>query len=337
MTPNFPLIITSIASQQNKILQHIAKQAKKYQVDVILIGDRKSPKNFYLDGINFYSIEQQKMLDFKLAKTLPENHYSRKNIGYLIAISKGYNVIVETDDDNIPYQLFWLQRSLKIKTEIIKNQGWINVYKYFTDKNVWPRGLPLEFVKQPIVNGVIKEIEAPIQQGLADLNPDVDAIYRFVGELPIEFKNRLPIALGQGSFSPFNSQNTTWFKKAYPLLYLPSFCSFRMTDIWRSFVAQRIAHEYNWYISFHQPSVFQERNEHNILKDFEQEIPGYLNNSKIMDSLLETELCSDEESIFENLMRSYKTLVQNGWIDEKELFLLENWIEDLIKLELYPK
>ena len=228
MRQNFPLIITSIAKPENKILQQIAAQAKKNHIEVILIGDRKSPKNFYLDGINFYSIEQQKILDFKLAKTLPENHYSRKNIGYLIAISKGYDVIVETDDDNIPYQHFWLQRSLKIKTEIIKNQGWINVYKYFTDKNVWPRGLPLEFVKQPIVNGVIKEVEAPIQQGLADLNPDVDAIYRFVGELPIEFRNRLPIALGRGSFSPFNSQNTTWFKQAFPLLYLPSFCSFRI-------------------------------------------------------------------------------------------------------------
>ena len=331
---NFSLVITSIASPQNKILQQIAHQAKKHQVEVILIGDRKSPNDFYLEGINFYSIQHQRQLDFKLAKNLPENHYSRKNIGYLVAISKSYDVIVETDDDNIPYPQFWQERNLQIEAEIVENQGWVNIYKYFTGTNIWPRGLPLEFVKQPVENGEIKEIEAPIQQGLANENPDVDAIYRFVGYLPIEFKKRLPIALGRSSFSPFNSQNTTWHKKAFPLLYLPSYCSFRMTDIWRSFVAQRITQEYNWLISFHSSTVYQERNEHNILKDFEQEIPGYLNNANIMDSLLETELCSDEEGIFENLMRSYKTLIKNGWIGNEELFLLENWIEDLMKLGL---
>lgn len=84
-------------------------------------------------------------------------------------------------------------------------------------------------------------VECPIQQGLADNNPDVDAIYRLILPFPTIFRKGRKVALGNNSWSPFNSQNTTWWKKAFPLLYLPSYCSFRMTDIWRSFVAQRIA------------------------------------------------------------------------------------------------
>ncbi len=334
---NFTLVITSIALAENKVLQLYSSEAKRRNVSLILIGDRKSPENFSLTGAEFYAIEQQKKLPFKLAKALPENHYARKNIGYLIAIQNGAEVIVETDDDNLPYESFWQPRKLTVENaRVIENKGWINIYSYFTDKKIWPRGFPLEYVNQPQAaeEDSINTIKAPIQQGLADENPDVDAVYRMTGDLPVKFEQKQPVALGRGSFSPFNSQNTTWFRQAFPLLYLPSYCSFRMTDIWRSFVASRIAQEYGWFILFHSSTVFQERNEHNLLRDFEQEIPGYLNNARIMEALLETDLCSDEQSIFENLMRLYETLVHGRWIEEKELHLLEAWIDDLIKLGL---
>ncbi|MHC4265647.1 MAG: STELLO glycosyltransferase family protein, partial [Planctomycetota bacterium] len=68
----------------------------------------------------------------------------------------------------------------------------------------------------------------------ADDNPDVDAVYRLTQRLPLTFRKDRRLALGNGSKCPFNSQNTTWFPDAYPLLYLPAYCSFRMTDIWRS-------------------------------------------------------------------------------------------------------
>ena len=137
----------------------------------------------------------------------------------------------------------------------------------------------------------LQKILAPIQQGLADLNPDVDAIYRLTQPLPVSFqKEPKRIALGHGSICPFNSQNTTWFREAFPLMYLPSYCSFRMTDIWRSFVAQRIAWTCGWNILFHEATVWQERNEHAIIKDFKDEISGYCNNREIMDRLMQLDL-----------------------------------------------
>ena len=54
-----------------------------------------------------------------------------------------------------------------------------------------------------------------------------------------------------------------------------------MTDIWRSFVAQRIAWANNWSILFHEPTVWQERNDHSLMRDFKDEVPGYLHNRRI--------------------------------------------------------
>ncbi len=111
-------------------------------------------------------------------------------------------------------------------------------------------------------------------------------------------------------------------------MYLPTWCSFRMTDIWRSFIAQRIAWANGWNILFHNATVYQERNVHNILKDFEDEIPGYLNNGMICEKLMTLELTSGISHIFENMKKCYIVFVENGLVDEKELVLLDYWLRD---------
>ena len=89
-----------------------------------------------------------------------------------------------------------------------------------------------------------------------------------------------------GAWCPFNSQNTTFFRKVFPLLYLPAHCSFRMTDIWRSFVAQRILHHLGHPVLFHEATVWQERNDHCLHRDFLDEVPGYQNNHAIREALI---------------------------------------------------
>ncbi len=325
------LVITSI-SAPNAAMKLFARESKKLGIEFIVIGDVKSPANFKLDGCRFYSIEEQEKLDFRLAKILPEKHYSRKNLGYLLAAHQ--DVIIETDDDNFPKEEFWIPRSKKIISNAIENNGWTNVYGYFSDEKIWPRGFPLELLSGIIINQGNPEVEhfCPIQQGLADENPDVDAIYRMSMKLPIIFKKRNPLALGDNSWCPFNSQNTTWFREAFPLLYLPSYCSFRMTDIWRSFIAQRIAWTCGWPILFHNATVWQERNEHSLLKDFEDEIPGYLNNSKICRLLKELELSKGINNIPENMIKCYKLLTEENLIGLEEMKLLETWLFDITRI-----
>jgi len=324
------LVVTSISSP-NAVLKSLAEGAIINNIPFYVIGDTKSPSNFELDGCNFYSIENQRKLPFEFAKICPEKHYTRKNIGYLLAIKEGANLIIETDDDNFPGDDFWKIRKRKHEVPISENHGWLNVYKYFTDKMIWPRGFALENLQEamPELSKMQKmEIVSPIQQGLADENPDVDAIYRLAFPLPISF-NKTRMAIGKGTWCPFNSQNTSWFKEAFPLMYLPSYCSFRMTDIWRSFVAQRIMWENNWHLLFHESTVWQDRNEHNLMKDFQDEIQGYLNNDKIIKSLESIELKNGTENLAENLLTCYNKLIEIEVIGKEEIQLLQAWLNDL--------
>jgi hypothetical protein len=324
------LIITSIANHNHPVLKRFAEEASMYGIPFIVIGDTKSPNGFNLAGCNFYSIERQQMLKFQLAKTLPVAHYARKNLGYLIAISQGAEIIIETDDDNLPINGFWDKRMKHINAHLLINKGWVNVYKYFTEAPIWPRGFALENIRDnpPSLEREVL-IDCPIQQGLANENPDVDAIYRLTCPLPIVFHKADPIALGNNSICPFNSQNTTWFKEAFPLLYLPSHCSFRMTDIWRSFVAQRIAWTCGWPVLFHQSTVWQERNDHNLMNDFRDEISGYNNNAQIIKSLKELDLKEGLANIPENMKLCYNRLIELGFLDKQEIILLDGWLKDI--------
>lgn len=329
------LIITSIANDKHPILNQFAKECKEHQIPFIVIGDTKSPADFKLEGCDYWSVEKQKALPFELAKITPTKHYSRKNLGYLIAIKNGATELVETDDDNIPRKEFWEPKTREVKSYQFENKGWVNVYHYFTEKMIWPRGFPLEELQNkqtPLSTLENKTAVCPIQQGLADENPDVDAVYRLTYPLPINFEIKERLALGKNSWSPFNSQNTHWFKEAFALMYLPSYCSFRMTDIWRSYVAQRIAWECNWSILYHESTVWQERNDHNLMKDFEDEISGYTNNLNICKELQSLELKKGTENIYHNLITCYQKLIDINVIGKDELVLLNAWINDLRKI-----
>jgi len=324
------LVITSIADDKHPILNSIANDAAKNDVPFIVVGDTKSPDKFDIKNCDFYSADRQMGLDFDLAKSLPFKHYARKNIGYLIAMSKGAETIIETDDDNIPLEGFWNNRSREVEAHLLNDQGWVNVYKYFTEKLIWPRGFALENIQKELVKiDTMQRVDCPIQQGLADENPDVDAIYRLTLPLPVTFNKSENIALGKDSICPFNSQNTTWFKEAFPLMYLPSYCSFRMTDIWRSFVAQRVAWTCGWPILFHNSTVRQERNDHNLMKDFRDEVSGYNNNEMICQSLKELDLKEGIENISQNMVLCYEKLISFELVGKEEIGLLNAWLKDV--------
>lgn len=324
------LIITSIAGSDHPVLKTYAEQSAVQNISFIVVGDLKTPETFSLAGCDYYSKERQDSLAFELVKNLPVNHYSRKNIGYLTAMSKGAEIIIETDDDNFPMESFWNERKVDFVLPMIQEKGWVNVYKYFSEQLIWPRGFSLEHLRDT-VPALEKEtsVHCPIQQGLVDNNPDVDAIFRLVMSLPFNFQQSSPVTLGKNTFCPFNSQNTTWFKEAFPLLYLPSFCSFRMTDIWRSFVAQRIAWTCGWSILFHSSTALQERNNHRLLQDFIDESPGFHNNDRIIQALQSLPLLEGKACIAQNMVLCYQELIRMNLVGSAEMPLLLAWLNDV--------
>jgi hypothetical protein len=325
------IVVTSI-NPPNRALREIARGSIAHGYRFLVIGDTKSPPTFELPGCTYYGIDAQLASGIPFASQCPTRHYARKNIGYLLAIQNGAPLVIETDDDNLPRSGFFAPRARRVTTPGTSGAGWVNVYRYFSTQVIWPRGLPLEMIRTdppPFDALPVASLDCPIQQGLADDNPDVDALYRLTQDLPQYFRRDRRVALGRGSLCPFNSQNTTWWPDAYPLLYLPAFCSFRMTDIWRSFVAQRIAWENDWSVLFHEPTVWQERNDHDLMRDFADEVPGYLQNTLIGKTLQALELAPGLPAIAENLRRCYQALAKLNVVGADELPLLDAWLESL--------
>jgi len=329
------VVVTSIAAP-NPVLRALAGGCRRHGWDFIVIGDAKSPPDFQLDGCRYFDLAAQRKLGLSLAEHCPTGHYARKNLGYLAAIRGGADRIVETDDDNHPLDGFWADRERRPLAATVEVQGWVNAYRLFSDQTVWPRGLPLDAVHDApprFEQLATTACDCPIQQELADDNPDVDAVYRLLMPLPINFMGGRAVALASGAWCPFNSQSTVWWRDAFPLLYLPAGCSFRMTDIWRSLIAQRVAWACGWRILFRSPTVRQARNPHDLMGDFTDEVPGYLHNRRIAETLGGLALASGAAAIPANLRRCYDALIELGLLPPGEHALLDAWLADLATVQ----
>lgn len=300
--------------------------------ELVVAGDRKTPADWAVPGVTFLSAADQEASGYRIARELPWNHYCRKMIGYLHAMRGGASVIVDTDDDNVPKSDWAFPHFdgdfLTTRAEL----GFVNLYKLYTDMRIWPRGFPLELLTSgaAVVNRD-ELISAParvgIWQGLADGDPDVDAIYRLTDNTPCFFDPGPPVVLEEGTLCPFNSQNTAFRRELFPLLYMPAHVTFRFTDILRGLVAQPIIWATNWRLGFTQATVIQDRNPHDYLKDFQSEIPCYLHVARVIDAV--KSVVTKDASVTDNLHRAYRELVRIGVVPEGELPLLEAWLADL--------
>ncbi len=302
---------------------------------VIVVGDLKSPEDYDLPGTRFIPVNEQRTLAWRSLAALPFNHYCRKMIGYLEAARSGAAIIFDTDDDNclIEGQAgdIW---SLACESELgpqIAGQAYVNVYRHFSTHAIWPRGLPLDLIKSaqstvPPVRARGDAAAIGVWQGLANGDPDVDAIYRLVYNEPCIFEAKQPVVLAAGLCCPFNSQNTAFRRELLPLMFLPAFVSFRYTDILRGLVAQPVMWAADFRLAFTAATVFQHRNAHDYLKDFQSEVPMYITGRQAFEIALET--ASPSRSIAGNLRAVYAALARRQIVDGREIDLLEHWLED---------
>ena len=334
---NSSLVITTINSP-NQNIRLFDKGCKKNKWNLIIIGDKKSPKNFKINYGKYFSYQKQLNLKFNFAKICPPNNYARKNIGYLVSMKNNSDFIIETDDDNAPKKNFFGKIRLTHEVEEIKNNTWVNIYDLFLKNKshkIWPRGIPLDeiFKNKIYINKNKKKKNFYLQQGVAENNPDVDAIFRLINEkINIKFKN-YKVSLGDAK-STFNSQNTIWHKSIYKLMYLPSTCTMRCTDIWRSLIALNILRFNNMEILIYGTTMYQNRNLHNLMHDFQLELPMYLN-SKHFNKILENIKIKKGTKFFDqNLIKIYKILIQKKFFDKKEMTYLKAWLKDCKNVDI---
>lgn len=303
---------------------------------LVVVGDRKTPVDWSCPPAVYLGPDASAGA---LAGALPWNHYSRKMLGYLHAMQLGADVIYDTDDDNVP-KPGWAIPSFEGGYECTPGDlGCVNLYASFTDQRIWPRGFPLSLIREgaaalPEADLTPQPARVGVWQQLADGEPDVDALYRLVDGRPCTFQSRAPIVLGAGTWCPFNTQSTAVRRELFPLLYLPSTVTFRFTDILRGLVAQPIMWAAGYRLGFTEATVVQDRNPHNLLADFADEVPMYLRGADVPD--LVSRAIGPDASVAENLARAYAALLEARIVEAAELPRLHAWLDELTLVSSRP-
>lgn len=305
---------------------------------LVVVGDKKSPPGYSVGPrVRFLSPNDQEELDFKITQHLPWNHFGRKNIGYMYAITKGAKVIYDTDDDNL----------LKLPMEDIlgltegvhplvdtEGEPVTNLYRLFSSKFSWPRGFPLDRVQPdgPAPDVSNSSAVPSVFQALADHDPDVDAIYRLTRPLPLNFDRteHSTVALPKGTFSPFNAQATMFKEDALWALLLPVTVHGRVSDIWRSYLVQRIMWDAGLTVAFTKATVKQCRNVHTYLADFDAEDHLYGRTGEMIRILMEWEPKS--RTMSGRLIEGTALLYEHAFLEFQDVELMDAWVDDLMML-----
>ena len=280
----------------------------------------------------FLTTGQQDAMFPYLSKTIPWNHFARKNIGYMYAIKHSATHIWDFDDDNINILPLRLAKTVDYKIPC-KHSAYhvINPYPYFNvnESYVWPRGFPLEEIRNratlPNLCDSNRSRQIAVIQSLANIQPDVDAIYRFTRDTPFSFeatpKTHPLFLVPRFSFAPFNAQATLWMTEGFRYMALPTTVTGRVSDIWRSYIAQYFFHRMSAYLAFAPPYVDQNRNPHDYRLDFKEELHLYQKSNELVRFL-----ASDKIHAFD-IQQLYIDLYERGFIEKEDIDFIQAWVQ----------
>lgn len=286
-TINYPELLIDYARDSISI-------KKKIDLSFYVAGDLKTPKKtiqlckfikkkfgipcFYLDP-KTQDVYLNKFLDLK--KYLSWNSVQRRNVAFLKAAEDQNKIIITIDDDNFLKSKNFVKKHIEnfsnVKHTIIKsNSGWFNVCDLLLEKNnnkFFHRGYPVS--KRYKTNNIkfIKKnnIKVGVNAGLWLGDPDIDAVTRLANKIvSTKYKFKKNFALDIKTNSPFNSQNTAISADLVPCYFLSSDVG-RMDDIYASYITRKIGGHLKYYVSYGEPIVRQNRNDHNIWKDLDLE------------------------------------------------------------------
>ncbi|CAL5222166.1 g4491 [Coccomyxa viridis] len=321
------IIITSISYPTDAI----KVLAKMPDWKVLVVADEKTPADWALENVEFLGMEEQRKLGYEILPLTPLHSYARKNLGYLWAIQHGAEELYETDDDNEPVNN--MLPNLDNGYYVYNGTGRqvANPYAHFGFPHIWPRGYPLDQIRPQAQAERFSRLQARplILQGLADKDPDVDAIFRLTQPMGIDFDKESPaVVLPEGLMCPFNSQNTLFDQKALWGTLIPITTSFRVCDIWRGYWVQRLLWELEGNLAFTAPTVDQFRNPHTLTKDFLDEDDLYKKAGSIVDFLIAWRP-SAGASLPAMMVELAQAMADNKFWEVGDVALMQAWVKDL--------
>ncbi|MBI4379443.1 MAG: hypothetical protein HY578_10145 [Nitrospinae bacterium] len=328
-------------------------KVNRHNVFFVVIGDRKTPLTVkdYCRGlehdtgiqIDYLDVQDQEgyLIDFpELQNHLMYDSIQRRNIGILIAYQKGAETIITIDDDNYFISSDFIQEhslGVRQKFDVIHSKsGWFNVCSFLEEKDEIPfyhRGFPVHqrWKEEKIVKEKA-DIKIVVNSGLWVNEPDIDALTRLYRPVTaIKYLREDNFALGKGTWSPFNSQNTALSRDIVPAYFLSPYVG-RYDDIWASYIISAIADHLGDSITFGKPVVRQDRNLHNFWKDMEKEKMGMIMTDRFCEILRKTNLTgTDYQYCFLEIIQAFEGETTNREIfsGEEEGFL-QKFIEGLI-------
>jgi hypothetical protein len=250
---------------------------------LVVIGDKKTPPGWQIPRAIYVGPAEQEAYDRALSDAIGWNCIQRRNIGLLWAHDLGADIVAMVDDDNIPYD-GWGQ-NLMIGREVTVNYYTTDLPAFdpvgaTNHAHLWHRGFPLQLLPKRNYSRVEPRTMVPdVQADFWNGDPDIDAFCRMEHAPECAFEERF-FPLAGSAMSPFNSQNTFIAGKL-----LKDYSVFpkigRMDDIWAAYHVQAKGAR----VVYGKPSVYQQRNIHDLVRDMRQEYLGYEHNLAIVQAL----------------------------------------------------
>jgi hypothetical protein len=268
-------------------------------VDIIVIIDRKTPASVAERCAHYGLIcptlpEQESFLARfpALAARVPYDSDNRRNIGFLMALDRGAELLISIDDDNyclddVDFVGEHLAAGAAIDLASTESDdGWINICSLLdssTKDEIFPRGFPYFARRQ---KRTLREEAAPrarvaINAGLWLSDPDVDAMTRLVQAPHIASAKQHSLRLGPRTWTPINTQNTAIVRDAVAAYYyvrmgfsVGGMRIDRYGDILSGYLIQECVKTRGEAIRIGSPIADHRRTPHNLFKDLYNELAG---------------------------------------------------------------
>lgn len=300
-------IVTTTINSPTEATLRFAKIAQRDDWNFIIVGDTKTPHNEYLElsnifpNVKYLTPEYQQETYPEISELIGWKTIQRRNIGFIEAYATDNQVIASVDDDNLPNN-DWGKNCLigqTIEVDIYKPKiGIFDPLSITKDNYIWHRGFPIQYLKQRHnieYKGKTTRIVL-IQADLWNGDPDIDAMAR-LSLSPIVKYSDITEPYCSDVISPFNSQNTFFHRKVIPFYAVLPFVG-RMDDIWGGYIAQKY---FPNSLIYSPASVYQDRNQQDLITNLENEIIGYRNTVKLVN-----DLDNFEQYLPENTLKFWK-------------------------------
>ena len=264
-------------------INHPTEATKKFASmtdwHLVVAGDLKTPHDEYkkMKNLTYLSPEDQENISKEISDSIGWNTIDRRNMALIKAYQMGAEIIATVDDDNIPLANWGQELFVGKEVEVDFYTTSLEVFDplFVTEhKRLWHRGFPIQYVsKRDAILLGRKKITCLVQADLWNGDPDVDAICRITQMPEVEFKPFYPFA--SEKIAPFNSQNTLLHREVIPYYMVIPHIG-RMDDIWGAYALQKDLREsYGSFVVYNEATVYQDRNEHDLTIDMEEEMLGY--------------------------------------------------------------